>query len=348
MLLETGKKKPLREAMIAAFDQAGLEMFVEDTFTKKLETLIAVNNTLEIQCHQLIGWAERAGLVIPLLLAFQNHPNLGLKTLAGELLALSARGAAVPGALARNFVVQARPILNRTDFWKRLSAIAGGAGANVLIVHGGVGKSYSVWPMSHFCNPESPVAKFALVRANQGTLVDGVGLAGLIATRLWGQGGLAEIDEFAQAQRAAKDLGTLLVQRLSTLAERTWLVIDELNLANIDESAIALLLSLCDAVDRGECPQLRLFLFGLDPARLGQKGRFIQADQVRRPTRKDIEDYLTWFSGSIGRELDEVRLTGLVDELDGLLPEAPDHASWEGFHDRLYQKCSDLERGVAP
>lgn len=74
-----------------AFDRPGLEMFVEDVFSKKLENLINVNAPFDHLCHSLIGWAEREGKVDALLQAFQMHANPVLRTLAGDLLAVSPR-----------------------------------------------------------------------------------------------------------------------------------------------------------------------------------------------------------------------------------------------------------------
>ena len=126
-------------------------------------------------------------------------------------------------------------------------------------------------------------------------------------------------------------------------------ILDELNLVNLDDSAIDLLGKVAEAVDGGECPQLWLFLFGLEPGTLGPRvGRFVAVDQVQRPSRQDIEDYLMWFAAWVDRPKDSTALTGIVDALDASLPTSPQHSDWDAFHTLLNDKCTGIAEGTLP
>jgi hypothetical protein len=199
-------------------------------------------------------------------------------------------------------------------------------------------------------NPAQQLATLACVDANAGAIidVDGARLANLIATRLWGDSELGTEVNLAMPNRIARDLGSLILQRLAALTHPTWLVIDELNLVNLDESAIELLGRMCQAVDGNECPNVWLLLFGLNPDKLGSRGRYLVVDRVRRPQRTDIEDYLMWFAATVGKAQRPGALKATIDQLDGALTADPDHETWHSFHDLLGRQCSGIAEGTLP
>jgi len=168
-----------------------------------------------------------------------------------------------------------------------------------------------------------------------------VRLAELFAERL--EYAPFKTDGLAQDVRIARDLGAPLVHCLSEQPKRTWLLVDGINHINLDESALELLRRLCLAIDGGECPNVSLFLVGLDPAVLGsQFTRFMLIDRVGRPQRQDIEDYLKAFADSVGTPRPPVEFAKVAGELDGLLPAAPDHVHWHEFHEALATKCAEI------
>jgi hypothetical protein len=163
---------------------------------------------------------------------------------------------------------------------------------------------------------------------------------------MWG-GSIDDVDDLSQPHRITRDLATLVTQRLAELQQPTWLILDEFDLVNLDATAIELLRKLCENIQAGECPQLWLFLFGLDPNKLGARiAQFLPMDVVTRPSRQDIEEYVTWFAGTMGKPLLDKTLKTTVDVLDGTLAANPDHASWDRFHDVLKQKCSGIAQGA--
>ncbi len=352
MQLDNDKRRQFRIHMMGAFDANSLDLFLQDWLDRKLDHIIAAGKTFPMQCQLVITWAEEAGKLRVFLEAVVADPNLNqtIKAFSAALLATAAPVVAVAGTTPRLFMVNQRPLLDRNTFWARLDALANGtAGHRVLIVNGGVGKTYSRWPLSHICDPARGVARLACVDANAGRVidVDGPRLASLIASRLWGDGSLGEADTLAQAHRVSKDLGGLIVQRLAALQERTWVIIDELNLVSLDESAIEVVRRLCHAVDGNECPNVWLFLFGLDPARLGPRvGPYVALDLVCRPTLQDIEDYLRWFAGEAGKQPPPYALEKAAGELDALLLPTPDHANWYLFHEQLGRHCKSIATGV--
>lgn len=346
-MLDSGQKRLLRESLVAAFDSNTLDLFLQDWLDKRLDSIVPPATIFPMQCQLVILEMERSGRFVEFLQAIQtNHTNVALKAFVARLIETSDRAMPVGGTQARPYIVNRRPVLDRTTFWQRLTTLVnGGGGDRVLIVNGGVGKTYSRWPMSYLCDPSRNHALIVSIDVNVGNVlnVDGVRLANLIAARLWGNATINDVDELAQSIRVTKDLGGMIIQRLAALSERTWLIIDELNLVNLDESAIDLLQRLCQAIDGGECPHVWLFLFGLDPGKLSSRvGRFLPVDLVQRPSRQDIEDYMVSFTKTIGKPRTADSLAQMVDELDALLLSAPDHSSWERFHEMLSQKCSSL------
>jgi hypothetical protein len=339
--------------MLEAFDHDSLNLFLQDWVGTKLEDSIDVNTNFPMQCQQVILWAERAGQLTHLLDAIKtNHPKDSFRQFVANLLSRPTILPSGTGIAVRPYLVNRRPVLNRTTFWQHLTELSSGSNSSrVLIVNGGVGKSYSRWPISFMCDPSRTAATMVTIEVNAGNAVnvDAVRLGNLIATRLWGGFDWNDADELAQSSRVVKDLGSMIVQRLAALKERTWLIIDELNLVNLDESGIDLVRRLCQAIDAGECPYVWLFVFGLDPAKLGSRlGRFLAIDLVKRPCRQDIEDYIVWFANTIGQPRSSDSLKPTVDELDALLPSVPDHSSWDKFHDMLSQKCFSLAQGTLP
>jgi hypothetical protein len=218
-------------------------------------------------------------------------------------------------------------------------------------VTGGVGKSYSRWPVSE---ASKNVARTVKIDASVDKVVDfdAVRLAGLIEGRLAERPVRGELDELAQAPRLIKDLLPPLLQQLAQIKEPTWLIVDELDQVNLDASALELLSQLCEAIEGLECPQVWLFLIGLNPARLIPRVRRAfppsSVDEVRRPARQDIEAYLVWFASTFGKSIPAPALAPLVDGLDALLLPVPDYASWEEFHKSLRQTCSGIEQGTLP
>ncbi|TXH84363.1 hypothetical protein [Thauera aminoaromatica] len=353
MFLDNNRRRQFRQQLENAFTSTTLDLFLQDWLDKKLESIVPSGKEFPMECHLVILWAEREGRLLAFLQAIDvHHENPTFRKFVGELMSTPMAAIPQPGVPTRPYMVNQRPVLDRSTFWQRLVALADGVGGNrVLVVNGGVGKSYSRWPVSHICDPIRKFALLACVDANAGKVVnvDGARLAGLIATRLWGSSSLSIEDGLAQPHRVTKDLTSVIVQRLAALQERTCLIIDELDLVNLDDTAIELLRRLCQAVDGNECPQVWLFLFGLDPKRLGPRvAPFLSVDQVQRPSRQDIEDYLVWFAGTVGKPLLPGALEQAVDTLDAVLLAAPDHSNWDTFHQMLAQKCSGIAQGTVP
>lgn len=343
-MLNSLDRRKLREAMSNAFvDRAALELFVDDNLDERLGDIASPNEVLPMQCLLLIRWSEDNNRMRTLLTAFQQHPNPVLQALALQLLAVGGVAAA-GGQEPRPHTVSDRPVIDRKNCWQGIVAMAQGAGTRVLAVSGGVGKSYTLWLVGHWCkvSGEQP----ARVEVDQGnaTNVDAQRIAMLLSKRLWGTTDLRGLDQsLAQAPRVAKDIAELLVQRLAALPEPTWLVLDQLNHVCLDPSAIELISRLCEAVDRGECGTLRLLLLGLEPTKLGPHvGVFVKGDQVARPAPQDIADYLTWFAGDVGQPLTEAEAATAAQQLDTKLGADADHQNWSDFHTELRAVCGRI------
>lgn len=352
MKLDNATKRQLRVLMTQTFTESELDLFLQDWLNTSLDDIAPLQDLFEMKCQRILLWAERKGLFRELLEALAaNHPNPGMRTYsAGALAAATPQPTAAPGANSRPYMVNLRPMVDRGTLWQHLQAFANGTTNNrVLVVTGGVGKTYSRWPVSYFCGPPQQQAKLACVDANESgvTSVDAGRLANLIATRLWGDTKLGKEKNLATANRIGRDVGSVIVQRLAALEQPTWLVIDELNLVNLDQSAIELLGRLCQAVDGSECPNVWLLLFGLNPSKLGSRGSFLVVDQVARPQPQDIEDYLTWFAQSIKKTPPPAALAASVAQLDAALTADPNHETWQSFHAVLRQQCSAIAAGVA-
>lgn len=352
MALDNQQRRQLRQEMIGAFDRQALDLFLQDWLDIELERVVPANKNFDMECQLVIVWAEDNGRLTALLQAFQtHHPKQAFASFAATLLAQVSTSVTAPGASNRPFFINTRPVLNRKQFWDRLGSLANGAPAGrVLAVNGGVGKSYSRWPISYICDPSKNHARMVRVEANSGDVLDvtGVSLANAIVSRLWGEQ-LADVDEWAQVARVTKDLAAKLIARLAALPERTWLVIDELDLVNLDKSAVEFLCKLCEAVDGNECPNLWLFLLGLEPTKLSAHvAPYIPFDVVLRPERADIEEFIRWFARTAGRSDDAAVLKPTIDALDALLPVDPNHDHWKQFHSRLHDTCERIRQGTLP
>lgn len=353
MALDNQQRRQLRQEMVGAFNRPALDLFLQDWLDIELERVVPPGNIFDMDCQLVIAWAERNGRLTALLQAFQNnHPKQTFASFAAGLLARLSTTVTAPYATNRPFFINTRPVLNRKHFWERLSKLANGApGGRVLAVNGGVGKSYSRWPISHICDPSRNHARMVRVEANSGQTLDvtGVSLATAIASRMWGDNGLEGGDELAQVSRITKDLAATLIARLAALPDRTWLVIDELDLVNLDKSAVEFLCKLCEAVDGNECPNLWLFLLGLEPTKLSAHvAPYIPLDVVHRPERTDIEEFVRWFARTAGRPDDPLVLKPSIDALDALLPPEPNHDHWKQFHSQLHDTCERFRQGTLP
>jgi hypothetical protein len=351
MTLDNEQRRQLRTTMLPAFTFPTLDLFLQDHLNVVLPNVVPAQSEFELQCQSLLMWADQNGRTVEFLTAIVTfHGNQVLKQLAQQLLNTPA-SRRTPGAVVmpRPFVVGVQPVINRNTFWDRLKVFAGGqqGAGRVLMVDGGVGKSYSRWPVSHMCDPSRRVARMVPIEVNVGSDVnlDGARLAKLIADRLWGVGSLG-IDDLSQPNRISRDYYTLIIQKLSTLTERIWLVLDELDLVNLDETAYEFLRRLCRDLEQLQAPNVWLILIGLGPARLGKAARYLPVDSVHRPLRSDIQEYISWFARSVGKNLTQLTLDNTVASLDNLLPQTPNHQSWDEFHEQLRVTCDGIVQGT--
>jgi hypothetical protein len=354
MALDNQQRRLLRNEMTGAFDRPSLDLFLQDWLNVELDLVVATGKSFEMECQLVITWAERNGQLMPFLKAVQTqHGKATFRDFASGLLTTLTTTVIATGGQSRPFMVGTRPVLNRNGFWKHLADLANGVPTcgRVLVVNGGVGKSYSRWPVSHICDPSRHETRMVRVEANGGKILDitAMSLANAIATRMWGANSLADTDDLAQAARIGKDLAAMLISRLSAIQEKTWLLIDELNLVNLDATATELLCKLCNAIDARECPNVWLFLIGLDPLKLGPHvAPYVCRDQVLRPRREDIEEFVRWFARAAGKPDDPVALKPTIDDLDVSLPENPNHDHWTSFHEKLTEKCEGIRQGTLP
>jgi type II secretory pathway predicted ATPase ExeA len=355
MALDNTQRSRLRTAMVGAFVRDSFELFLDDRLGVRLDTIVPPDKTFDFECQLVIVWADREGQLSALLMALregQNNPPL--KALAQELLGPQPAPPAPPGGLpaAHPHLVGRRPLVNRNSLWTHLDEVVRGVrNDRVLLINGGVGKTYSQWLIGHAYAPLRNDGRLAYVDANAtgAAHVDARQLAELIANRLWGQGTLGDDADLAQPQRVAHDLAALMINRLAALPAPVWLIVDELDLVNLDLSALELLRRLCEALQRGECDQLWLFLVGLDRQKLGPRvSPYVAIDLVERPRRADIESHIQALAERAGMPLSAGQLKPAVDDLDALLPPAPDHAAWEAFHDLLVRKSGDIANGALP
>lgn len=352
------QRKELRHQMLGAFGDADtLDLFVSDNLDIRLAEKISVKVSLELVCNSFLVWAQQTGKLRTFLEAVQaDTKNLKpeIRTLAGSLLAASTTAAMAPAGAPglRAHLISNRPVLNRKNYWDALNAMAsGGGGSRVLAVNGGVGKSHSLWPIAHICQSSGNGARLAFVAVDEDSVlnVDAARLATLISKCLWGATNGLEVEDLPQAVRQAKDLAVTLIQRLSVHPEPTWLILDQLNVVNLDPSAACLLGRLCEAVDAGECPKVRLFFFGLDPGKLPPKvSLFLKVDLVKRPLRQDIEEYVLWFAQAADRPATDAKMAQVIDGLNALLADTPDHDNWFLFHKALQAVCESIKEGVLP
>ncbi len=167
-------------------------------------------NIFDMDCQQVIIWAERSAARSRCCCKPSRSITANRRSgdFAAGLLAKLSTSVAAPEAPNRSFFIGTRPVLNRKVFWDRLSALANGApgAGRVLAVSGGVGKSYSRWPISHICDPTKNHARMVRVEANSGDALDvtAASLAHAIAFRMWGADTLDGSDDLAQMSRIGK------------------------------------------------------------------------------------------------------------------------------------------------
>lgn len=365
MDLTRPQRTELRDRMVVGFlDEPTLTMFLADHLDLALNTLVDTKSPFKFLCFELVERLVSEGLIDGFLQAIAaNHANKAFRDFAQSLRAAPAVVAVpipvpvpVPGPAAaagnvpqKPFVISKRVIIDRHDLWTSVAEQATTLEATrTLVVTGGVGKSYSLWLISRMCDPKK-VGAFASITLSQDGIINitAARLAQLITTRLCESPVIT--DTLAQGAREAKDLSIQVVKRLSSLPGPTWLFIDGFNQVSLDESGIDLLRTLCTALDSRECPNLWLFLIGLDPDRLGSDLEdYVMIDRVGRPKRKDIADYLVWFATTIGRPLTEEQLKKQIDELDATLPLVPQHPDWNAFHAKLTLTCQGIRAGILP
>jgi hypothetical protein len=349
MELNSTERTSLRVAMLASFALGELDIFVQDHLDVELVNVVDVSGPFDLVCQRFIRWAERKGELTRFLRAVVAEPKRPrLREIAPDLIAKAQAAATPGGGSAKPFVVSGRPVVDRDPLWKRVTTLGSPGTNRVLVVNGGVGKSHSVWVLSYLCDPSFGAARLVWVDAQDADVPITPGsLVRLLASRLWDTAGAAGSDPFAQDARDAKGLATWLINRLAGLPAATWLVIDELDLVNLEPEALELLTRLSKAIDAGQCPNVWLFLIGLDPNRLGaQIAQFVPVDLVTRPARGDIESYLTWFARSVGSSEPPTTLAGAVDSLDAVLQPTPSYADWEAFHNLLRDTCGRLAKGT--
>lgn len=350
MELNNTERADLRREMLGSFTREELDIFLQDRLDVELRIIVDVEGSDELVFQNFIRWAGRRGELTKFLQAVSAAPNLPrLQAIAATLLA-KAQSASAPGGNgnAKPFTVSGRLVIDRDPLWQRVTALGGPGSNRVLVVNGGVGKSHSVWLLSYLCDPSFGAARLVWVDTSDADVPITPGsLAKLLAVRLWDGTSGAGPDPFAQDARDSKGLASWLINRLSGLSKPTWLVLDELDLVNLEPESLELLARLSKAVDAGQCPNVWLFLVGLDPNRLGaQVAHFVPVDLVTRPARTDIESYITWFARSVNSGEPPARLAAAVDELDAVLQPTPSYADWEAFHDRLRDKCGRLAKGI--
>jgi hypothetical protein len=349
MKLNNSERASLRLAMLDSFTVDSLDIFVQDHLDVVLAEKVSTAGAFEVVCQNFIRWAEDRGRLTSFLQSAVNEPTLPhMLQIATQLIAKAQAAAAPAVGNGKPFVVSGRPVLDRDPLWQRVTTL-GGPGANrVLVVNGGVGKSHSVWVLSYLCDPALGAARLVWLDARDARVPITPGsLARLLASRLWDTATGAGPDPFAQDARDSKGLATLLINRLSALPTPTWLVIDELDLVNLEPESLDLLTRLSQAIDAGQCPNVWLFLIGLDPSRLGaQIAQFVPVDQVTRPKRDDIENYVTWFARSVNSSEPSAKIDAAVGQLDAVLQHTPSYADWEAFHMQLRDTCGRLAKGM--
>ena len=349
MKLNNPERENLRKAMLASFTFDDLDIFVQDHLNVELATVLNIASGFGIVCQRFILWAERNGELTRFLQFVAADPQLPkLLQIATELVQ-KAQARAAPGVgSAKPFIVRSRPLIDRDPLWKLITALDDPGTNRVLVVNGGVGKSHSTWMLSYLCDPSFGTARFVLVDALDAEVpVTPGSLAKLLSMGVWETANGAGSDPFALDSRDAKGLARRLISRLSALEKPTWLVIDELDLVNLEPESLELLARLSKAIDQGQCPNLWLFLIGLDPKGLGtQVGPYVPVDLVTRPKRNDIESYVTWFAQSVSSNEPPAKLAAAVDELDAVLQPAPSYEDWEAFHNLLRDKCTRLKEAT--
>jgi len=342
MDLDNTERANLRDAMLKSFSFDGLDLFLQDHLDVELARSVGTAGGNDIVFQRFIIWAEQKGKLTRFLELVAADPELPhLLQIAKELIAKAQAAAAPGGGSAKPFTVSGRPVIDRDTLWQRVKTLSGPGANRVMVVNGGVGKSYSVWMLSYLC---FGTARLVKVDANDADIPITPGsLASLLAIRLWDTSNGAEPDPFALDSRDSKGLAIRLISRLSVLQTATWLVVDQLDLVNLEQESLELLARLSKAIDAGECPNVWLFLIGLDPNRLGpQVAQFVPVDLVTRPSRADIDSYVTWFARSVNSDEPPARLAAAIDELDTTLQPTPSYADWEAFHNLLRDKCGHL------
>jgi hypothetical protein len=354
MTLSAAQRQRFREALIGAVTYDGLEIVMSDKMNiTSLSTIVRALVTYELQCHDLILWAERGGQLEALCRAFQTHPktagNMALEAITTELLQAgngTAAGGAAPG---RKMILNRRPFLDRSSLWTSLQTFSAGADTldRLLVVSGpeASGKSYSQVLMSAAA---AGAAKFVLVEVSpprEGEL-DATGLATAIADRLWTDSPMRHFDDFGQQARDAKWYGDRLVARLAGLDSPMWLTIDGLNTVQPGPSAIDLLTRLCRAIEFGECPKLWLAIIGLEASRLGPSFETVVAEErAKGPTDDDIAEFVRTFAQQFGRPIDDPAVQRHTADLRTALGAKLSHAGWTEFHRLLAEKCRTIKAG---
>jgi hypothetical protein len=362
MQLTSQQRGTLRQAMVDVFfDQDALSLFVEDHLDVDPTKVVPTADSFEVHCQKLIKWLESQGKIDAFCHAIQiHHPNPKLKLTATEIMAVTAGSMNVRNEHTRPFLINNRLLLNRKELWEKLKVFAAGNSNidRVLIVTGdtATGKTYSQYLISHIFLPKREDCQFTLIDLKQSTApeLDGMALAQWISDRSWpmetAEGKLQRFDDLAQAPRQMKNIGELLVERLTVLKKPTWLLIDGLNTVRVDKSAISLLVRLCHAIELSECPNLWLILIGIDPehsdhSEFQSLGNLI-VDKASRPELKDIKDYLTWFVTDLGGTLPTKTLEKYANQLDAMLSTQLTHDSWRVFHAELINKCQGIRKEV--
>jgi hypothetical protein len=345
--LTTSLRERLRNAIVAKFNRDSFFLFASDRLDVKDFRMKVREAGFEVQVHEFLLFYETVDLV---RLCDQLKLARPKETMVHEvvdeiLLAISSyvdtRGN------SKAFIVGGRVFLNRDDLRGRMSTFTGGQGIDRLLVVSGEsqsGKTHSSVLISHQVDTSAKVVSVDLPGTRKGELE-----AQAIADEIILQAGLPfeplPFDDMRQDARDGKLIGDRLVQRLSKLAGPTLLLVDNFNSVQLSPSAKQLLIRLCRALERRECPNLWLVLIGLDVSDLSPNyDNVVEPDQACPPNKEDISEFLISLAAQGGRRLvaDDVEVD--AKRLAKILGRKPKDENWRMFAKALKEVGSKLKR----
>jgi hypothetical protein len=346
--LTANLRERLRTVIVAKFTRETFLLFANDKLEVKDYRSKVREAGFEVQVHEFLVYYEAVDLVLLCeQLKLARPRDADVATIVSDVLTTLSAYAGAKGN-KKSFLVGGRLFLNREELRDRMDQFAGGAGLERLLIISGekaTGKSHSSVLITH--HVDAPVKVFAvdLPATAEGELEANV-ISHAITIQMWSNPEPRGFDDLKQDARDGKLIGDDLVRRLSTLPEQTLLLVDNFGATRLSPRAKDLLIRLCRALERRECPNLWLVLIGLDVLDLAPNyDGIVEPDYACPPDVDDIADFLIAIAAPAGKNLSIGDVRSEAIRIAGILGAKPTYESWKVFERELKQVSAKLKKG---